>query len=121
MKQRLYLQLRRNQRRLQRVSKSKKLPTEVVDTWPEIFNEISIDVVPIEYLHSVNVKFSDGKTWEIDIKKSLERIDTDIETALEDLFEEYEDVIESIDFKLDTERVKNDIKKRTQLFMKKRK
>ena len=98
----------------------KKLPPAVIDTWPEIFNEIDVDVVPIEYLHSINVRFKDGKTWEIDVKKSLEKPNINIETALEELFEHYEHSIESIDFRLDTEKVKYDIKKRTHQFMKKR-
>lgn len=101
--------------------KSKRLPPAVINTWPEIFDEISVDVVPIEYLHSINVKFKDGKTWEIDIKKTREKPDVDIETALEELFEHYEDAIDSIDFRLDTAKVKYDIKRRTQQFMKKRK
>ncbi len=101
--------------------KGKKLPPGVVDTWPEVFSEINVDVVPIEYLHSINVKFKDGKIWEIDVKRSREKKNVDIELALEELFEQYEDVIDSIDFRLDTEKVKYDIKKRTALFMKKRK
>jgi hypothetical protein len=103
------------------VPKSKKLPPAVIDTWPEIFNEIDVDVVPIEYLHSINVRFKDGKTWEIDIKKTREKPNVDVESALEELFEHYEDSIDSIDFRLDTEKVKFDIKKRTHQFMKKRK
>jgi Holliday junction resolvase-like predicted endonuclease len=103
------------------VPKSKKLPPAVINTWPEIFGEIEIDVVPIEYLHSINVKFKDGKIWEIDVKKSREKKNINIESALEELFEQYEDAIDSIDFRLDTEKVKYDIKKRTASFMKKRK
>jgi|TARA_B110000977_G_scaffold197114_1_gene278896 hypothetical protein len=103
------------------VPKKKKLPAAVIDTWPEIFNDLSVDVVPIEYLHSVNVKFSDGKIWEIDVKKSLQKSNVNLETALEELFAHYEDSIDSINFRLDTEKVKYDIKKRTAQFMKKRK
>ena len=101
--------------------KSKKLPPAVIDTWPEIFSEIDVDVVPIEYLHSINVKFKDGKIWEIDVKRSREKKNVNIESALEELFEQYEDAIDSIDFRLDTEKVKYDIKRRTASFMKKRK
>lgn len=101
--------------------KRKPLPSEVVDTWPEIFDHIDIEVVPIEYLHSVLVHFTDGKIWEIDVKTSLKKKNVDIETALEDLFDQYEEEIESIDFRLDTAKVKKDIKKRTEIFMKKRK
>jgi hypothetical protein len=103
------------------VPKSKKFPPSVIDTWPEVFSEIDVDVVPIEYLHSINIKFKDGKIWEIDVKKSRQKPNVDIETALEELFEQYENAIDSIDFKLDTDKVKHDIKSRTAAFMKKRK
>lgn len=103
------------------MSKRKKLPPEVVNSWPDIFEDIEISVVPVEYLDSVHVQFHDGKIWEIDIKKSLNKTDIDIENALEDLFEQYEDAIKNVDFRLNTEKVKKDIKKRTKIFMKKRK
>jgi hypothetical protein len=103
------------------VPKKNKLPPEVIDHWPEVFEEIDIDVIPVEYLDSVRVQFEDGKIWDINVKSSLEKADLDIESAIEDLFEEYADVITNIDFRLDTEKVKRDIKSRTHIFMKKRK
>lgn len=103
------------------MSKSKKLPPDIADHWPEVFNEIEINVVPVEYLDSIKVSFTDGKIWDIDIKKSREKDKLDIELALEDLFFQYEDVIENIDFRVDTERVKKDIQQRTRYFLKKRK
>ena len=44
-----------------------------------------------------------------------------LEDTLEDLFEQYEDVITNIDFRLNTEKLKQDITNRTKLFLKKRK
>jgi len=99
----------------------KKLPQDVINHWPEIFKEIDVEVIPIEYLHSVKIYFTDGKVWDIDVAKSRKQTDTDIETALEELFDQYEDNIENIDFRLDTDRVKKDIQSRTHKFMKKRK
>lgn len=101
--------------------KNKKLPPDVIDHWPEVFNEIDIDVIPIDYLDSVRVQFEDGKTWDIDVKKSRDKPNLDIETAMEELFDAYADVIVNIDFRLDTEKVKRDIQNRTRFFMKKRK
>ena len=101
--------------------KNKKLPPDVIDHWPEVFNEIEIDVIPIEYLDSVRVQFEDGKTWDIDVKKSRDKPDLDIENAIEDLFDTYADSIVNVDFRLDTEKVKHDIQNRTRFFMKKRK
>lgn len=101
--------------------KSKKLPKEVIDHWPEVFNEVDIDVVPIEYLDSIRIGFIDGKVWHIDLKNPNNQKTENFETAIEELFEQYEDVIESVDFRLNTEKVKHDIMKRTQRFLKKRK
>jgi hypothetical protein len=104
------------------VSKS-KLPPEVVDHWPEVFNDIEIKAVPIEYLKAIFIHFIDGKVWEIDIdqEKAQRESARHLEDAIEDLLEEYEDAIEGVDFRLDTEKVKQDISKRTKRFLKKRK
>jgi hypothetical protein len=97
---------------------NKKLPKEVIDHWPEVFEDVEVEVVPIEYLHSIRVSFDDGITWDIDVKKDAD--DYDIESSVADLFETYQDSIIHIDFRLDTEKVKRDVSKRTHLFMKKR-
>ena len=99
--------------------KGKKLPKDVIDHWPEILKDVDIEVVPLEYLHSVRIQFTDGKVWEIDTKKNPENIN--LEEAIEDLLEEYEDAIANVDFRLDTAKVKEDIQSRTRTFMKKRK
>lgn len=97
---------------------SKKLPPEVIDFWPEVFEDVEVDVVPVEYLESVIVTFDDGITWNIDVRKDSDTID--VEQSLADLIDEYQDVISHVDFRLDTQKVKQDISKRTHFFMKKR-
>jgi len=101
------------------VPKSKKLPKEVVAHWPEVLKDIQIDVVPVEYIDTVIITFVDGRVWEIDTKKNPKGVDVSV--ALEDLMEEYQDAIVNVDFRLDTVRVKNDVQKRTKMFLKKRK
>jgi len=103
-----------------------RLPPEVIDAWPEIFKDIEIKAVPLEYVHSVVVHFEDGQTWEIDLddeKLNVEGMDIAdvVEEILEAFFEEYDEYITSVDFKLNTQKVVEDIKKRVQSFMKKRK
>lgn len=101
---------------------SKKLPQNVIDQWPEIFKDVEVEVIPLYYLDSVRVTFEDGKIWDIDTAKALsEGADDDLESALEEIFSEYEEEIVHIDFRLDVERVKKDIQKRTAHFLKKRK
>ena len=98
-----------------------KLPPQIIKTWPDILGDIEVDVLPIEYLDSVRIFFTSGKVWEIDVAKSLEKNSTeDLELTIESIFEEYDDAIENVDFRLDTKRIKADIKKRTHQFMKKR-
>lgn len=99
-----------------------RLPDQVIDHWPEVFKDIDIEVVPLEYLHSVLVSFTDGKVWEIDIAKSRRQTaEQNVESTLEELFRQYDNVIDNVDFRLDTVRLKKDIQDRTRLFMKKRK
>lgn len=98
-----------------------QLPKEVVDHWPEVFTDLDVQVVPLEYLHSVRVFFEDGKIWDIDVQKSKKDTGIDaLEETLEELFTQYDEYITNVDFRLDTVRLKKDITKRTNLFMKKR-
>ena len=100
-----------------------KLPKHVIDIWPDVFKDIDLKVVPLDYLHSIRVVFQDGKIWDIDIQNSKDEDgrQVNIKKELEDIFRQYERDISNVDFRLDTERLKKDIKKRTALFMKKRK
>ncbi len=104
--------------------KDASLPPDVISHWPEVFEDLDVQVVPLEYLHSVRVFFVDGKIWDIDIAKTRKQQKGNpdsLEATLEDLFNQYEDVITNIDFRLDTQRLKQDITNRTKLFLKKRK
>lgn len=100
-----------------------KLPKEVIDIWPEVFKHIEIKAIPVAYLKTIRVYFQNGKVWviEVDEQKFAKEDPSVIEEILESFFDEYDDEIESIDFSLNTEKVKKDIQKRTRLFMKKRK
>lgn len=100
--------------------KSQKLPEDVVQHWPEILKDIDVKVVPLEYLAAIRVSFKDGKVWEVDLKRKQATQDS-LETIIEDFFEEYGDTIDSVDFRLDTKKVKADMQRRTSTFMKKRK
>lgn len=100
----------------------KSLPREVVECWPEIFEDVKLRVVPLRYLHAVLVTFKDGKTWEIKVTAKTKKAGWDsFEKTLSELFRTYERRIDNIDFKLDSERVKKDIKKSTEKFLKERK
>ena len=87
------------------------------DHWDKILSEIDMDYIPLEYINTVIVKFVDGKEWEIDIAKSQNNV-TDVETILDDFFKEYENRIDTVDFRLNLESLKRDVDKRTKRFLK---
>jgi len=87
------------------------------DYWDKILAEIDMDYIPMEYMSTVVVKFLDGKEWEIDINKSKQN-ELDVETILDDFFEEYQDTIDTVDLRLDLQQLKKDIGKRTHKFLK---
>jgi hypothetical protein len=100
----------------------KSLPKDVVKHWPEVFEDIKLNALPLRYLTSVLVNFKDGKTWEIKITPQTRKEGwTTFEENLSELISEYDDAVDNVDFKLDTERVKKDIEKTTQKFLKKKK
>lgn len=90
------------------------------DYWEEIFDSVDMDFLPLEYVSTVVVTFNDKKVWEIDLDKTKNKLDSEIniEDTLADFFETYEKDISDIDFRLDTDRIKRDIGKRTKRFLK---
>lgn len=98
------------------------LPKEVIDCWPEVFGEVKLHVLPLRYLHAVLVNFKDGKTWEIKVTAKTKTSGwEEFEKSLSELYKAYEERIDNIDFKLDSDKVKKDIERSTQRFLKKRK
>lgn len=85
--------------------------------WEEIFDSVDMDFLPLEYLDLIIVKFIDGKVWEIDVNKSSKDSDN-IDDVLEQFFEEYEETIDTIDFRLNTKKLQHDIGRRTRRFLK---
>ena len=100
----------------------KRLPKEVVAHWPEIFSDLHVESIPVEYLLSIKVTFKDGKNWEIRLKNNRKKMtNKELEKQITELFKTYGDAIKNVDFRLDTNKVKADITKRTKTFLKKRK
>lgn len=101
---------------------SKKLSKDVIERWPEVFEGIQLNVVPLKYLNSIQITFKNEKVWDIDVtSKRSEMTWQDVEKNIHQLFAEYQDEIENVDFKLDTEKLKSDIIRSTSRFLKKRK
>ncbi len=89
------------------------------DDWEEIFDSIEVEYLPIEYVKSIAIRFNDKTIWDIDINDSKQsKSIEEIELILEQLFEEYQQSISSIDYTLDFSRIKKDLSKRVYRFLK---
>ena len=98
------------------------LPKDVIEHWQEVFGEVELNVMPLKYLHTVLVNFKDGKSWEIKITEKTKREGWPaFERNLAELVKNYNESVENVDFKLDTPKVRKDIEKETQKFLKKKK
>ena len=103
--------------------KKSKVSDDVVNQWPEVMDEIDIHVVPIQYMKAVEISFEDGKTWimDLDHDKIEEGSAEELEASLEELLDEYQDTITGVNFVVDIAKVKEDVTRRTHIFLKKRK
>ena len=89
-------------------------PRHLVKEWPEVFEDLYMNTMPVAYLDLVHLEFSDGRIWEIDIKVELTKNNPDsIADILLHTLQEYKDEIKKIDFKVDIEKLKEDIKNST--------
>ena len=85
-------------------------------------NMINIDtdkLIPKQFLKTIK-RTGLGKSLFFEMRYGDDGKEINVQAELEHIFKHYEQEISNVDFRLDTERVKRDIKKRTALFMKKR-
>jgi hypothetical protein len=100
----------------------KPLPNDVIEVWPEVFEEVTLQSLPLLYLHSVVINFKDNKSWEIKLTTKIKKDGWDsFQQSLSELLTSYEDQIDDVDFKLDAVKVKKDVEKLTNKFLKKQK
>ena len=85
-------------------------PRHLVKEWPEVFEDLYMNTMPIAYLIIVHIEFTNGRVWEIDVRDQLSKETPDsIADKLLDNLKEYKDEIKKIDFKVDIEKLKKDI------------
>jgi len=85
-------------------------PRHLVKEWPEVFEDLYMNTMPVAYLDTVHLEFADGRVWQINIRDQLKEAEADsIADKLLETLTEYKDEIKKIDFKVDIERLKKDI------------
>lgn len=96
----------------------KLLNQNIIDQWPEIFSDIDLSSIPLEYLHNVVITFKDGNQWDVVLKKKdRELLNGNLPKELTDLFTNYEKEIANVDFRLDIPQIKKDVTKSTKKFL----
>ena len=85
-------------------------PRHLVKEWPEVFEDLYMNTMPVAYLELIHLEFANGRVWQIDIQAQLKESDPDsIADKLIQTLSEYKEEIIKIDFKVDIERLKKDI------------
>ena len=87
-----------------------KPPRHLVKEWPEVFEDLYMNTMPVAYLERIHLEFADGRVWEINIKDELLKQEADaIADTLINTLQEFKEEIKKIDFKVDIEKLKKDI------------
>lgn len=85
-------------------------PENLVKEWPEVFDDLYMNTMPVAYLEFIRLEFSNGRIWEIDIQDQISESQTHVVSErLLETFQEYKDEIIKVDFKVDVSRLKTDI------------
>lgn len=85
-------------------------PRHLVKEWPEVFEDLYMNTMPVTYIDLIHLEFNDGRVWQLDVKSQLTEDDADsVAERLMLTISEYKDTISKIDFKIDVERLKKDI------------
>ena len=83
-----------------------------VDEWSALFREIELNVVPLDYVDAVLLRFNDGDCWEIPIPAKTRRATlVEFEDNIDELIKSYEQYIYKVDIKIDTDKIKKDVEK----------
>jgi hypothetical protein len=91
-----------------------KPPKDLIKQWPEVFADMYMNTMPVEYLESIHLEFANGGIWEIDVKNQVDDYGTDeVTNKLIFAFNEYQEDISKISFKLDVDKLKRDVKSST--------
>lgn len=82
----------------------------MVKEWPEVFEDLYMNTMPVAYLILLRLEFTNGRIWEINVQEQLATSEADeIANKLLNIFQEYRNDIKKIDFQMDVERLKSDI------------
>lgn len=81
--------------------------------WPEVFEDLYITSLPIKYVETILIEFSNGGLWEIDMTVGVgQYTHADIDKIMNSFYE-YKEDISNLEFKIDIKKLKIDVKTQT--------
>lgn len=84
-------------------------PARFASQWPEIFDDLYMNFIPVTYVQLVNIEFYDGSIWEIDIADQLKlHPSSQVSAFLQSALQEFTEEIRDVDFKLNMKKLKRD-------------
>jgi hypothetical protein len=88
-----------------------KPPSYLVKEWPEVFEDLYMSTMPVEYLHSIRLEFKNGRIWEINVTDQINKIHSQqlADNLVQSLLDCATDV-KKIEFNVDVNKLKNDSK-----------
>lgn len=93
-----------------------KPPRYLIKEWPEVFEGLYMNTLPVEYLEYIFLEFADGRVWQIDIKSQITQKNiNEVGSRLLETIQEYCAEIKKIDFKIDIKKLKLDANASTKL------
>jgi uncharacterized membrane-anchored protein YjiN (DUF445 family) len=100
--------------------RSKKITLNTAKRWKDIVEGVDKKEVPIDILQQIIVKLIDGTEISIDVKKLLAdgMIPNEIETMLDDKFNELDAYIQNVDFLIDIDKVVSAVQPETDKVLK---
>lgn len=86
-------------------------PKNLIQEWPEVFEDLYMNTMPVHYLEMLRIEFEDGRVWEINVQEQLSTTHSDIiADRLVNTFQEYREEIKKIDFKVNIDKLKTDVR-----------
>ena len=100
---------------------SKKIVLDNFKRWKDIVNDVDKRQVPVRILQTIEVSLIDGTRIDIDIRKLLGNgmEEVEIETLLDEKFNELDQYIENVDFFVDVNKVEATVQPETDKVLKK--
>jgi hypothetical protein len=90
-----------------------KSPKHLVAEWPEVFEDLYITSLPIKYVETILIEFSNGRVWEFNFASQNHRHLKLNASKIVETFNEHQEEIISLDFKVDVDKLKKDIFEQT--------